>query len=107
MCGLIVSTDPKTDRKDFEKGLACLNDRGPDDAKIVTIDDCLVGFARLSIMDLSTNGMQPFERDGFSVVCNGELYDFRKCKKELEKKYTFVSDSDWHSSIVLWIYQRS
>ena len=27
MCGLIVSTDPKTDRKDFEKGLACLNDR--------------------------------------------------------------------------------
>lgn len=34
MCGLIVSTDPKTDRKDFEKGLACLNDRGPDDAKI-------------------------------------------------------------------------
>ena len=85
MCGLIVSTDPKTDRKDFEKGLACLNDRGPDDAKIVTIDDCLVGFARLSIMDLSTNGMQPFDRDGFSVVCNGELYDFRKCKGYISK----------------------
>ena len=102
MCGLIVSTDPKTDRKDFEKGLACLNDRGPDDAKIVTIDDCLMGFARLSIMDLSTNGMQPFERDGFSVVCNGELYDFRKCKKELEKKYTFVSDSDCELLIPLF-----
>ena len=102
MCGLIVSTDPKTDRKDFEKGLVCLNDRGPDDAKIVTIDDCLVGFTRLSIMDLSTNGMQPFGRDGFSVVCNGELYDFRKCKRELEKKYTFVSDSDCELLIPLF-----
>ena len=38
--------------------------------------------------------MQPFERDGSYVVCNGEIYGFEKLKKELEKKYEFVSGSD-------------
>ena len=39
--------------------------------------------------------MQPFSLCGQTLVCNGELYGFRKLKKELEEKgYTFKSDSD-------------
>lgn len=102
MCGLVVSTDPKTDRKAFELSLARLSDRGPDASRIIEVGDGLMGFARLSIMDLSDSGMQPFVRDGYSVVCNGELYDFRKVKKELEKKYTFISDSDCELLIPLF-----
>ncbi len=102
MCGLIVSTDKKTDEKKFKEGLARLYDRGPDASRIYDTGEGLMGFARLSIMDLSDDGMQPFMRDGFCVVCNGELYDFRKTKKELEKKYTFVSDSDCELLIPLF-----
>ena len=102
MCGLIVSTDKKTDEKKFKEGLARLYDRGPDASRVFDTGEGLMGFARLSIMDLSDDGMQPFMRDGFSVVCNGELYDFRKTKKELEKKYTFVSDSDCELLIPLF-----
>lgn len=102
MCGFVVTTDKRTDAKDFEVALARLSDRGPDASAIVEVEEGKVGFARLSIMDLSDKGMQPFQKDGYTLVCNGELYDFRKVKKELEKKYTFISDSDCELLIPLF-----
>lgn len=69
--------------------------RGPDDQKLVETDFGAIGFDRLAIMDLSDDGMQPFERDGSWAVCNGELYGFRTMKKELEAEgYEFHSESD-------------
>ncbi|WP_434309424.1 asparagine synthase B [Hominifimenecus sp. rT4P-3] len=69
--------------------------RGPDDQKLVETEFGAIGFDRLAIMDLSDDGMQPFERDGSWVVCNGELYGFRTMKKELEEEgYEFHSESD-------------
>lgn len=103
MCGLLVSTDPKTDLKAFEKGLETLQDRGPDASRIEIVDGCLMGFARLAIMGLHEEGMQPFHLHGSAAVCNGELYGFRPVKKELEKHYTFMSDSD--CEIILPLYE--
>lgn len=94
MCGILVSTDKSVDRVLFEKGLARLKDRGPDDTRITEVGDGIMGFARLAIMGLTPSGMQPFERDGSYIVCNGEVYGFRKLKAFLEQRYTFVSDSD-------------
>ncbi len=68
--------------------------RGPDMQRIIPFDQGLLGFERLSIMGLSEAGMQPFERNGNLVVCNGEIYGFRKIKEELSSRYTFVSESD-------------
>lgn len=102
MCGLLVATDERVDKDAFAKGLASMSDRGPDDARTIEVGKGLMGFARLSIMDLTSGGMQPFVRDGFAVVCNGELYDFRKVKKELAKKYEFFSESDCELLIPLF-----
>ena len=56
-------------------------------------------------MGLSPLGMQPFERNGNYVVCNGEIYGFRAIKDELEKNgYTFVSQSD--CEILLPLYEK-
>ncbi len=105
MCGIIVSTDVLTKLEDFKKGLEALYDRGPDDSRIVDTGEGLFGFQRLAIMGLTKEGMQPFEKDGKYVVCNGELYGFRVVKKELEKKgYTFVSDSD--CELLLPLYEE-
>lgn len=105
MCGIIVSTDVLTKLEDFKKALKALYDRGPDDSKIVDTGAGLLGFQRLAIMGLTKEGMQPFEKDGKYVVCNGELYGFRMVKKELEKKgYTFVSDSD--CELLLPLYEE-
>ncbi len=69
--------------------------RGPDMTRIQEVGNGFLGFHRLAIMGLNENGMQPFGLDGNWVVCNGEIYGFRKLKKELtEKGYTFKSESD-------------
>ena len=79
--------------------------RGPDMQRISHYDgDVTIGFERLAIMGLHEEGMQPFELNGKAVVCNGEIYGFRPIKKELEKDYSFMSDSD--CEILLPLYEK-
>lgn len=68
--------------------------RGPDASKIMKIGKATLCFHRLAIMGLHEEGMQPFVYGDRAVICNGEIYCFRPIKKELEKEYTFKSDSD-------------
>lgn len=88
-CGAKITVE------EFKKGFDKTISRGPDMSRIVETGKGLLGFHRLSIMGLSESGMQPFSMDGSYVVCNGELYGFRKIKKELEGMgYSFKSQSD-------------
>ena len=78
--------------------------RGPDRQKIIKLDGAILGFERLSIMGLTEEGMQPFEYGGNFIVCNGEIYGFRRIKEELiAKGYSFRSDSD--CEILLPMYE--
>ena len=103
MCSIMGYCSPEADLKIFKKGFARTKSRGPDDSRIVDTGKGLLGFHRLSIMGLTPSGMQPFERGGSYVVCNGELYGFEKEKELLkEKGYSFQSDSD--CEIILPMY---
>lgn len=68
--------------------------RGPDDTRYIEVNDSLLGFKRLAIMGLDESGMQPFTSKGSAVVCNGEIFGFRKLKEMLKNEYNFVSESD-------------
>ncbi len=95
MCSIMGYCGDTADIEAFQEGFDQTVSRGPDDSRIIDTGKGLLGFHRLSIMGLTPSGMQPFERNGSYVVCNGELYGFESQKKELEQKgYTFVSDSD-------------
>ena len=64
-----------------------------------------LAFARLAIMDLSDNGMQPmFSHDGqVGIVFNGEIYGYQKLRNSLiGKGYQFRSTSD--TEVVLNAY---
>ena len=80
--------------------------RGPDSQRIVWLPSKgFMAFQRLSIMGLEESGMQPFELDGLLSITNGELYGFRKMRKELEEKgYVFASGSD--CEIMLPMYRE-
>ena len=55
------------------------------------------GFQRLSIQDLSINGHQPMLSDNhdIAIVFNGEIYNFKELRKELEQKgCAFKSGTD-------------
>ena len=96
MCTVLAYFGTDLSRESFESYLNRTTERGPDDAKIVPLP-CggFFGFQRLAIMGLTEEGMQPFSFWGSLAICNGELYGFRKTKRELEEKgYSFRSDSD-------------
>ncbi len=93
------------DTEKFEKGFNMTKSRGPDDSRTLKVENGILAFHRLSIMGLDSSGMQPFSRDGDSVVCNGEIYGFRKIKKALEDEgYVFKSGSD--CEILLPMYRK-
>ena len=103
MCSIMGYCDVCADTEAFTRGFLQTVSRGPDDSRIVDVGRGLLGFHRLAIMGLTTEGMQPYELDGSYVVCNGELYGFQKLKDELTAKgYTFQSGSDCELLLPLW-----
>jgi asparagine synthase (glutamine-hydrolysing) len=59
--------------------------RGPDDEGFYSDGPCAIGMRRLSVIDIA-GGHQPLSNsDGMlSLVCNGEIYNFRELRRELE-----------------------
>ncbi|MCR5329978.1 MAG: asparagine synthase B [Lachnospiraceae bacterium] len=105
MCSIMGYKGSRIGSESFKEHFDRTISRGPDMQRIMHYDgDVTLGFERLAIMGLHEEGMQPFELNGKAVVCNGEIYGFRPIKKELEKDYTFISDSD--CEILLPLYEK-
>ena len=105
MCSIIGCCGPVADLDAFRAGFQRTLSRGPDDSRMVSAGEGLLGFHRLAIMGLTPEGMQPFALDGSYAVCNGEIYGFEKLKQELERKgYPFRSGSD--CEILLPLYRE-
>ena len=105
MCTIMGYCGRSGGMQKVSEGLAATVSRGPDDERVIELKDGVLGFQRLSIMGLTPEGMQPFELNGNYVVCNGEIYGFRKMRDELiEKGYSFRSDSD--CEILLPLYKE-
>ncbi|NQV69337.1 MAG: asparagine synthase (glutamine-hydrolyzing) [Pseudohongiella sp.] len=101
MCGLvgIISAFSVADRSWLAIARDTMTHRGPDDAGEWWAADGRVGLAhrRLSILDLSPAGHQPMHlaKRGLAIVFNGEIYNFRELRAELEQRgYGFRSSSD-------------
>lgn len=95
MCSIFGYCGDVKDKDLFISSFEKTKSRGPDDSRVIYTKDGIIAFHRLSIMGLTDEGMQPFERDGCYVVCNGEIYEFEKEKAKLkEKGYEFKSESD-------------
>lgn len=71
--------------------------RGPDSEGYYTDEYAALAHRRLSILDLSREGNQPFadESGRYQLIFNGEIYNFRDLRSELETKgYVFHSETD-------------
>jgi len=113
MCGIagILSLQPglQVDRARLERLRDLQTHRGPDDAGTWLSADGRIGLAhrRLSIIDLSPSGHQPMATsDGLlQIVFNGEIYNFRDLRRELEALgHRFHSESD--TEVILLGYRE-
>ncbi len=107
MCGIVGLINKN--KKNAEVSLlsqmaAAINHRGPDDEGYFV--DKNVGFfhKRLSIIDLKT-GHQPMTSNQKTIVFNGEIYNYKELKLELQNKgHKFNTTSD--TEVILKMYDE-
>ena len=100
MCGIygaVLQNEARTEDLDCFRRLGnLLSHRGPDDARDFLTPNCILGFNRLSIVDVES-GQQPFMNVKESVVLigNGEIYNYQEIRIELEERgHLFSTGSD-------------
>ncbi|HXW99995.1 MAG TPA: asparagine synthase (glutamine-hydrolyzing) [Candidatus Acidoferrales bacterium] len=116
MCGIfgIVAQNAQIPAGVLESGTESLAHRGPDDSGTILLRDSVpdptevgLGNRRLAILDLSPLAHQPMHdaETGNWITYNGEIYNFREVRAELEQLgTTFISHSD--TEVVLKAYAR-
>ena len=104
MCGIVGFVGKnKESKKIIESMTNKLIHRGPDDFGYYIDEFCALGHRRLSIIDLNT-GKQPISDGKYTIVFNGEIYNFLELKEELKKKYKFKTKTD--TEVILKGYQE-
>jgi len=110
MCGIcgVWSADPGSSLNvTVAKMNAALFHRGPDDGGQRDDSICSMAMRRLSIIDLAT-GHQPIDNEGGSltVVFNGEIYNFRVLRKQLEAtgRHEFRTNTD--TEVIIHLYEE-
>jgi asparagine synthase (glutamine-hydrolysing) len=98
ICGLIDYKTPVTNSI-VQGMMKAMTHRGPDDngVEIFVKPNFSVGLGhvRLSIIDLSELGHQPMNYEDLTIVYNGEVYNYKEIRAELEKVgHRFVSNTD-------------
>jgi asparagine synthase (glutamine-hydrolysing) len=107
MCGILglVHAQPPTSDQ-AKHAMAKIARRGPDHLDSHQINDnTWFAHSRLSIIDLSEKGHQPYQFDHLVITFNGVIYNYKELRKILTKKgYNFSSSSDTEVLIKAWHY---
>ena len=97
MCGFVGYVNQKDVPSTTINAMADrIKHRGPDDEAFFEDDQAVMGFRRLSIIDLA-HGKQPmYNRDQTKVLTfNGEIYNYQEIREELKQLgYEFQTDVD-------------
>jgi asparagine synthase (glutamine-hydrolysing) len=109
MCGIcgVVSLGRPPETETVERMTAELAHRGPDGYGSFADEGIALGHLRLAIIDLSDAGLQPFaSEDGtLQLLHNGEVYNYRELRSELEAKdHRFTSATD--TEVILAAYRE-
>lgn len=110
MCGIVGKMSYKSishedDMLRMKNALTEIWYRGPDNQSIWMDDKVILGHRRLSIIDLSESANQPFhdENNKIHIVFNGEVYNYKEIRRDLEKKgIVFKTNSDTETIVYLY-----
>jgi asparagine synthase (glutamine-hydrolysing) len=106
ICGVVALGRP-AETETVQAMAAALAHRGPDGSGSFAAPGVALGFRRLAIIDLSEAGNQPFaSEDGrLQLIHNGEVYNYRELRPELEAKgHRFRTATD--TEVVLAAYRE-
>ena len=104
MCGiLLLLNNTQSEEKiisNFSKGKA----RGPEsnNIKFLHNDKAIFGFHRLAINGLKDSANQPMTIDGYTLICNGEIYNYR----ELHTYFAIENSTGSDCEIIIHLYKK-
>ncbi len=111
MCGITGFVDyvAESDEQLLYQMVASMTHRGPDDKGVMLIQSNQakigLGHTRLAVIDLSHSGHQPMSHNQLSIVYNGEIYNYKELRSQLEcMGSNFKSESD--TEVVLHAYEK-
>lgn len=103
MCGFLAEIGTDISDQDLFSMADLMQHRGPDQTIRMSEGKARFVFHRLSIMDLSDSGQQPFTFEQITVACNGEIYNDPELREVLKTDYQFKSGSDCESLLPLYL----
>jgi asparagine synthase (glutamine-hydrolysing) len=107
MCGFVGIINKNGNNINSEvlrKMASTIHHRGPDEEGMFIRSNCGFYHKRLSIIDLHT-GQQPMTYNNFTIVFNGEIYNYIELRKELllkGHKFKTISDTE----VILHLYEE-
>lgn len=107
MCGICgIWGAGQGDRQRLDAMLDSIRHRGPDDRGVLFAPPVALGMVRLSIIDVASGAQPMYSPDGqVALVFNGEIYNFRELRKEIEVFHLFHTNSDTETILngyLLW-----
>lgn len=106
MCGISLVISKKghnIDSETLSKMNEVVNHRGPDSNSFYIRKNIGLGHTRLSILDLSNNGIQPMEKYNLVLTFNGEIYNYIELRSKLiQFGYDFTTYTD--TEVILAAY---
>jgi asparagine synthase (glutamine-hydrolysing) len=107
ICGIVdLNNSPPIRAEQLDAMCKTIEHRGPDGTRTMIRDSVALGHTRLSVIDTET-GWQPIanEDESVFVILNGEIYNFRDLRKELEASgHRFATQSD--TEVIVHLYEQ-
>ncbi len=102
MCGILFTNNPNINRELFIEALNMMNHRGPDADGYKEQGSIKLGHKRLKVVDLEDRSNQPFNSPcgRYSIIFNGEIYNFRELRSEFKLNCLTSSDTE----VILKLY---
>lgn len=95
MCGIFAILNNSTIDKTIETSFKSGSGRGPEFSKLVaTQKNVTLGFHRLAINGLNELSNQPLNVNGVTLICNGEIYNYKQLYNILDINPTTQSDCE-------------
>tara|TARA_Y100000590_G_scaffold156343_1_gene179702 strand:+ start:5010 stop:6791 length:1782 start_codon:yes stop_codon:yes gene_type:complete len=103
MCG--INGFNFSDQELIKKMMAFTKNRGPDANGIYSENEVTLSHDRLSIIDLSSRANQPMKYKNYIISFNGEIYNYKNLKKDLEETgEKFRTNSD--TEVILRLFDK-
>ncbi len=106
IAGIFSFADAPIEEDELKRMCAAMAHRGPDDEGFYFGARAALGMRRLSIIDLAT-GHQPVRNEDGTVwvVFNGEIYNFRELRRDLEARgHVFYTSTD--TEVIAHLYEE-